>query len=148
MRNLCEAAIQKHRDHGADRLFGTTDAERPYGGAFLVPFKAGGSLRAAALLRVLASNGDGWDHVSVSLGTRCPTWEEMDYVKRLFFKPDETVMQLHVPAGDNVNNHPYCLHLWRPHKGEIPRPPAEFVGIPGVELTAADGLPGIRAPAP
>ena len=29
-------------------------------------------------LRVLASNGDGWDHVSVSLVNRAPRWRETD----------------------------------------------------------------------
>ena len=79
-------------------------------------------------LRIIASNDAGWDHVSVSLFDRCPTWDEMEMVKRLFFKPDETAMQLHVPPTDHINRHPYCLHLWRPHVGSIPRPPAEFVG--------------------
>lgn len=65
-------------------------------------------------LRVIASAGQGWDHVSVSLPNRCPTWEEMDTVKNLFFKEDEVVMQLHVNGKAKVNLHPYCLHLWRP----------------------------------
>lgn len=39
-------------------------------------------------LLCIASSGtipisDGWDHVSVSLPGRCPTWEEMDAIKRL-----------------------------------------------------------------
>ena len=40
---------------------------------------------------------------------------------------DETVVQYHPPKSDYVNNHPYCLHLWRPHSQEIPRPPKIFV---------------------
>lgn len=79
-------------------------------------------------LRVIATNGGGWDHVSVSTERRCPTWEEMEWVKRLFFDEDETAMQLHVPPADHVNCHPHCLHLWRPHAGEIPRPPNSYVG--------------------
>jgi len=70
-----------------------------------------------------------WDHVSVSRANRCPNWPEMEHVKRLFFQDTETAMQLHVPAADHINNHPYCLHLWRPHGVEIPRPPAIFVGV-------------------
>jgi hypothetical protein len=69
-----------------------------------------------------------WDHLSVSTQSRCPTWEELEFVKRLFFKPDECAMQLHVPPRDHVNNHPYCLHIWRPIDVEIPRPPAIMVG--------------------
>lgn len=79
-------------------------------------------------LKVIASSGGGWDHVSVSLPDRCPTWEEMEAVKRLFFREDETAMQLHVPATDHISFHPYCLHLWRPHDAAIPRPPAFMVG--------------------
>lgn len=80
------------------------------------------------LLKVIASDGYGWDHVSVSCEGRCPTWGEMELIKRLFFKEDETAMQLHVPPQDHVNCHPYCLHLWRPQDAEIPRPPSELVG--------------------
>lgn len=79
-------------------------------------------------LRIIASSGEGWDHVSVSRRNRCPNWPEMEHVKRLFFRDEETAMQLHVPPAEHVNYHPYCLHLWRPTNREIPRPPAIFVG--------------------
>lgn len=80
-------------------------------------------------LKIIVGNGDGWEHVSVSLPNRCPTWAEMCIVKDLFWKPEECVMQLHPPASEHVNCHPYCLHLWRPTIGpEIPRPPSIMVG--------------------
>lgn len=79
-------------------------------------------------LRVIASWGMGWDHVSVSHQDRIPTWEEMCWVKGQFFEPDECVMQLHPPEADYVNNHSRCLHLWRPQDVEIPRPPSMMVG--------------------
>jgi len=129
MRNLCDAQLVKWRDHEADRLFGTKDEERSGGGAFLVMRSSVvHGIRRTVFLRVLASNGEGWDHVSVSLADRTPTWAEMEFVKRLFFEEDEVAMQLHVPPKDHVNNHPFCLHLWRPHGGVIPRPPASLVG--------------------
>lgn len=78
-------------------------------------------------LRVIASSGEGWDHVSVSLPDRCPSWAEMEHVKRLFFKDDETAMQLHVPPSEHINCHPNCLHLWRPQEQAIPRPPSIMV---------------------
>lgn len=89
------------------------------------------------ILRCMVSDGSGakemglpeWEHVSVSLSHRVPTYAEMCFVKEMFWGDDECVMQLHVPKSDHVNNHPYCLHLWRPVNQEIPRPPAEFVGI-------------------
>jgi hypothetical protein len=79
------------------------------------------------LLRVLACAGDGWDHVSVSLENRIPTWEEMEYIKRMFFKDDETAMQLHMPPSNHINCHPNVLHIWRPHNIPIPRPPISMV---------------------
>ena len=92
-------------------------------GVFCVP-----STTDKAVLRVIASVGEGWDHVSVSRTNRCPNWPEMEQVKKMFFKDDETAMQLHVPIADHINCYPYCLHLWRPLVGEIPRPPSYMVG--------------------
>ena len=80
-------------------------------------------------IAVVASAGGGWDHVSASRSSRCPNWPEMEYIKRLFFRDNETVMQLHVPPSEHINHHPYTLHLWRPQKLEIPRPPAWMVGL-------------------
>src|SRR5882672_9247876 len=76
------------------------------GGMFYAKFTPGSDT-----LRVIASHGDGWDHVSVSCHHRCPTWNEMSFIKSVFFFDAETVMQLHVPSSDHVNYHPFCLHL-------------------------------------
>jgi len=80
-------------------------------------------------LKVISSDGGGWEHVSVSTETRCPTWEEMDFIKGMFWDDDECVMQLHPPRSEWVNNHQYCLHLWKPIGDDIPRPPSEYVGV-------------------
>ena len=77
---------------------------------------------------VIFSRGCGWDHVSVSFNNRCPTWEEMCEIKSMFFHPDEVVVQYHPAESDYVNNHPYCLHLWRPQEQAMPTPPAWMVG--------------------
>ena len=81
--------------------------------------------------QVIATDGLGWDHVSVTPWNQkrqsCPTWEEMCAIKDMFFEPEETVVQYHPPHSEYVNNHPYCLHLWRPTDQEIPRPPKELV---------------------
>jgi hypothetical protein len=69
-----------------------------------------------------------WEHVSVSTKRRIPNWEEMCFVKNLFWEPEEAVMQLHPPQSDYVNCHPNCLHLWRPVQLSIPLPPSELVG--------------------
>lgn len=78
---------------------------------------------------VNASFGDGWDHVSVSpyAVPRCPMWLEMEAVKQVFFRPDETVMQLYPPTAGYESHHPYVLHMWRPQDGTIPQPPAYMV---------------------
>lgn len=79
-------------------------------------------------LAIIFSCNEGWEHVSVSLPNRCPTWAEMCLVKDLFWEDDEAVMQLHPAKADYVNCHPWCLHLWRPLVGQIPLPPKELVG--------------------
>lgn len=105
-------------------------------GAFMIPNpKLGSSLT----LRVIASDGAGlidWEHVSVSLKMRCPTWEEMCYVKGLFWDDEDAVMQLHPPRSDWVNNHQFCLHLWRPLKQSIPLPDSLLVGYKQVGVLA------------
>lgn len=78
---------------------------------------------------IIASWGQGWDHVSVSTRNRCPSWDEMCIIKDVFFHPYEAVMQLHPPESEYVNNHPYCLHLWRPQEQPIPLPPSIMVGF-------------------
>ena len=87
-------------------------------GAFKIPARS---------MTIVVSNGEGWEHVSVSIRDRCPTWDEMEWVKRKFWGEGDTVMQLHVPPAEHKNCHPYCLHLWRPTNAEIPRPPSIMV---------------------
>lgn len=90
------------------------------GGVFEIPFEG-------RLLTVIASNGDSWDHVSVSLPNRCPNWREMSYVKSLFWEDHEVVMQLHVAKENHINVFPFCLHLWKPQTENIPLPPTYMV---------------------
>lgn len=84
-------------------------------------------------LQIIVSDGEGWEHVSVTpfnAKGRCPTWDDMCFTKDLFWGKAETVIQYHPPKSEYIDNHPYCLHLWRPIDQEIPRPPAIFVGLP------------------
>lgn len=101
-------------------------------GAFFVPGPCG------AELKIIASSGDSsigveWEHVSISCRNRCPNWTEMCFVKGLFWDAEEAVMQLHPPQSKWINNHPYCLHLWRPKSQAIPLPPDITVGVRGIE---------------
>ena len=78
---------------------------------------------------VIASNGGDWEHVSVSCASCVPSWDVMCQIKDMFFNDNEVVMQLHPKKDEYINNHPNCLHLWRPLKQKIPTPPSIMVGI-------------------
>jgi hypothetical protein len=69
-----------------------------------------------------------WEHVSVSGQKRTPNWQEMCFVKDLFWGDEECVMQLHPPKSQYVNLHPHCLHLWKPMRVHIPVPKSILVG--------------------
>ncbi len=101
----------------------------PYG-AFFVQGPCGEELK------IIASGADaddkmsaGWEHVSVSTRRRPPNWQEMCFVKDLFWEETECVIQFHPPRSEYVNNHPHCLHLWGRADGNIPTPPSILVGI-------------------
>lgn len=70
-----------------------------------------------------------WEHLSVSTPVKTPTWEQMCKMKEIFWKDDEVCMELHPKKEEYVNNHPYCLHIWRPIGVEIPTPPSILVGF-------------------
>lgn len=106
-----------------------SDASYGNNGAFLVD-----SPRPGWMLYIIASDGtgeacvsiaDGWEHVSVRAArgaqSRIPVWEEMCFVKTLFWSDDEVVMQLHPAKRNYINCHPHVLHLWR--HADIPTPP-------------------------
>lgn len=96
------------------------------GMAFQLPYRVKPSDNSV-VLRAIASYGMMWDHVSVSLTNRTPTWAEMNFMKELCFKEDECCYQLHPPRERYINQHPFTLHLWRPQKEEIPQPPLIMV---------------------
>jgi len=89
-------------------------------GFFAIPFKN-------KQLHVMSGCGDGWDHVSVSLKHRCPTWDEMCFIKKIFWEPNETVIQFHPSIDVYKNLHKYCLHLWKPHNEIILLPPGDMI---------------------
>ena len=57
------------------------------------------------ILKVTCSDGAGWDHVSVSLSDRCPTWEEMAFIK--------AACDRLIPSDENgpgaIELHPHAL---------------------------------------
>lgn len=85
-----------------------------------------------------ASDGLGWEHVSVSIKRwrhntlvetkRSPTWAEMCWVKDQFWNLEDTVVQYHPAVDVYVNYHAHCLHLWRPSNGHLPIPNPWLIG--------------------
>ncbi len=114
--------LNPHRIKNGD--YGSKDTDTY--GAFYVPYDS-------YLLKVLATDGQGlipvWEHVSVSMPNRCPNWKEMCFIKDLFWGKEETVLQIHPPASKYVNQHPYCLHLWKNKNEDFELPPTIYVGI-------------------
>jgi hypothetical protein len=123
--------------HAPERFRTHGDASWGACGAFLIP--AIRPRRPFPLKIVASGNEEDWkecgfeppafEHVSVSTPSRCPTWDEMCFVKSLFWDDDDLVLQYHPRRSQYVNNHQYCLHLWRPIGVEIPEPPTLAVGI-------------------
>ena len=70
---------------------------------------------------------NGWEHLSVSTQSRCPTWEEMCKFKDMFFNEEEACVEYHPKKSDYVNLHPHCLHIWRPLNEELPIPDKKLV---------------------
>jgi hypothetical protein len=132
MRNLYDLDAWRDRSDRIMNVFGSFG--NSVCGAFWIPYRG-------LALYVIACSGEGWDHVSASLKNRCPTWEEMEHVKRMFFKDDECAMQLHVPVKDHISFAHTALHLWRPLNCDIPRPPAYMVGAPRGEGEQEGGKP-------
>lgn len=83
-------------------------------------------------LNFILSWGAGWEHCSVSITDRykrCPSWEQMSFIKDSFWNDDECCIEYHPAKKDYVNNHEYCLHIWKPIDQEIPTPPSLMVGL-------------------
>lgn len=98
-----------------------SDASYGTAGAFRIPI-------GTTYLSVIVSDGEGWEHVSVSHTSHIPTWEEMCAIKDLFWDEEDVVIQYHPRKSEYVTNCRTCLHLWRPTTGEIPTPDPWLVG--------------------
>ena len=110
---------KEYRIHG--RALSSVDA-LGNNGAFLIPHQS-------FHLRVIARDGLGWEHVSVSLPNRTPHWRERCFNKDVFWDEEDVVIQYHPKKSEYVNQHENCLHLWRPVLDDpIPTPPKELVG--------------------
>lgn len=110
-------------------IYGTT-AERGNNGGFVLPSPIGKGHRQ---LVCIASDGMGWEHVSVHArigkSMQTPMWDEMCFIKRLFWDAEDVVIQYHPKESEYVNNAPAVLHLWRKVDFEMPTPPSWMVGF-------------------
>lgn len=75
-----------------------------------------------------ASSDEKWEHVSVSKRHECPSWDDMCFVKDLFWGPDECVVQFHPRESEYVNMAKNCLHLWKQVGVAFPEPEKSRVG--------------------
>ena len=105
-----------------------SDSSYGNNGLFILPInrRPGGFI-------VIASDGMGWEHISISVRengkSRTPTWDECCRMKAIFWDEEDCVIQYHPPKSEYINNHPNCLHLWRPVGIDIPMPPKIMVGV-------------------
>lgn len=119
-------------------LYGRMDASMGNNGVFRAFHQATGRT-----LNIIASDGMGWEHVSVSVANRSsdtPNWADMCFVKSLFWGPEDAVMQLHPPQSAYVNNHAGCLHLWRPVGQSLPLPLEVMVGDKNLTPEDVEGM--------
>lgn len=109
----------RHGPMASDETYGAN-------GQFLVK-----SIKFPRAILVQISDGGGWEHLSAAFQDRCPTWEEMSALKEMFWDSNDLVVQYHPIKSEYVNNHPYCLHLWRRAGTNdfCERPPVEMIGI-------------------
>ena len=63
-----------------------------------------------------------WEFVGVEAPGRCPTWDEMAWVKEQLWEPEDVVIQIHPSQSRYVNSSEFTLWLWRPIHCEIPQP--------------------------
>jgi hypothetical protein len=61
-------------------------------------------------------------HITVGKTQKTPTWEQMCFVKDLFWGKEDTVVQYHPPESQYVNVHEHVLHLWRTPTDELKDP--------------------------
>lgn len=52
-------------------------------------------------------------HLSASYAKRLPRWRDLTLLRDAFFPPDVDVIQVLPRAGEYVNAHPFCLHLFQ-----------------------------------
>jgi len=149
MRTHLPENIEKGRIRNGDFVYATTSGMNggfivrgPSGDELIIVSDAGDgkTLVSQHGKKMLDPRPSGWEHVSVMLHHRTPTWAEMAWVKDQFWNPEECVIEYHPPESEYVRCNPYRLHLWRPKHAKIPMPPKFLVSLgfdPSSKLIAA-----------
>jgi hypothetical protein len=122
---------EKYRDQDDPNL--STTARDGNNGLFYLD-----SPRPGWKLAVIASDGEGWEHISLQafrykgigalIQSRTPQWDEMCYAKDQFWDAEDLCIQVHPRHSEYVNCHPNVLHIWRPIGIEIPTPDQYLIG--------------------
>jgi hypothetical protein len=103
----------------------STTKEAGNNGTFVIPhYKITGYVFV-----VQATEAVGWEHVLVQVipkqkkmrPSRYPTWQEVSWIKSLFWPDTDTVLQYHPNVGGmmNYSSQEFALHLWRPAIEEL-----------------------------
>jgi len=107
---------KEHKLYGSDKTYKNN-------GAFKLEFKGYD-------IFCIASDGEGWEHVSITINrNRTPSWDIMCFIKDTFWDDNDVVIQFHVSKKEHINNHDYCLHLWRKIGQEYETPNKLLVGV-------------------
>ncbi len=80
----------------------------------------------------IKSDGKVWIHVSASRANYTPTHDDMSLVKQDFIGNGRYAYSVWPPAGNHVNIHKHCLHLWACLEGDgrmLPEFSAEIDGV-------------------
>lgn len=117
-------------------VMGSTNANGNNGAFFIPSYPGKAPFKVVASDGAITEDAEAWEHVSVSLPDRTPTWAEMCALKSIFWDDEDTVVQFHPPRSEWVNNHQHCLHMWRPVGLVVPRPPALMVGVASLGVLA------------
>ena len=90
-------------------------------GLFLIP-------NGEAGLIVIASDGYGWEHVSVSryMSKELPSWYELVLIKNMFWDEEETVVQF-IPKKSEHRSIGEVLHMWKKSGHEYELPPGIMI---------------------
>ena len=75
------------------------------------------------LFILVGSLSGAWEYVQVTAPDRCPTWEEMKFVKDCCWDEEDVCFQLHPAKSRYIDKSEFSLWIWRPTDIEIPQPP-------------------------